>query len=123
VYGEVTLYGQVCAHEGGYRAEYARIDRLYLRACGRHHAAGSPTWAGGDLFMLLADLESRNGSYCGCDALTPQEWLSFEELSRLAEELSDTYQCEVTLDTERARCSSRSCPAVRRRIHTSPRAF
>ena len=50
----------------------------------------------------------------------PAPWWQAAGLKTLAEELGDTYQCDVTLDTERARASSRSCPIVRRPTYTTP---
>ena len=123
-YGEVTLYGQVCRHEGGYRAEHARIDRLYLRACGRHRPDPGPPGIP-MLLALLAQRERATVHYCGCRALTEAEWLSYDELEALAAKLGDTYQCDVTIDTERPRGSFRTCPHSRQEVrpptHTTPR--
>ena len=116
VYGQVTLYGQVCVHETGYRAERARIDRLFLRACGRHAPVNAPLTG-----VLLLDVHNYEpGAYCACDALSPHEWASYDRLEVLARQLGDRYQCDVVIDAERARIPSYACSHTRRlrRNHT-----
>lgn len=119
VYGQVTLRGEVCVHETGYRAEHARIDRLYLRACGRHPRA-APARTGLLLLDLLA-LDNTPHAYCACDALEPHEWLAWEDLEALATRLGDRYQCDVTIDAERPRIPTFACPAARRARTTTAR--
>ena len=109
VYGQLTLHGQVCVHETGYRAEHARIDRLFLRACGRHHVVRAPLT--GVFFLDL--LNYQPDSYCACDALEPHEWLSYEELEVVARQLGDRYQCNVTIDAERGRIAPHGCAHTR----------
>lgn len=111
VYGQVTLYGEVCVHETGYRAEHARVDRLFLRACGRH-APAEMRRTGLFLLDVLAFEASR--TYCACDALASDEWLSYAELEVIAGQLGDRYQCDVTIDAERARVPSFACRHARR---------
>lgn len=106
VYGRVTLFGQVCIHELGYRAERVRIDRLYLRACAYHSNSDSRARRRGPLLLqLLEEQNDPRGSYCGCDTLPRDSWLTYRELERLADKLGDKYQCDVTIDPERARDS------------------
>jgi hypothetical protein len=105
VYGQVTLHGEVCVHDIGYRAEHARIDRLFLRACGKH----PPRFAAPTGMLLIALLNHEPGSYCACDALAPHEWMSYEQLEELAGQLGDRYQCEVIVDVERARVPTHAC--------------
>ncbi len=110
VYGQLTLHGQVCVHETGYRAEHARIDRLFLRACGKHAPSNAPLTG-----VLLLDAENYEpGSYCACDSLAPHEWLSYEQLDTLAGQLGDRYQCDVIIDAERARAPTYACAQRRR---------
>lgn len=118
VYGQVTLYGRVCVHEMGYRAEHARIDRLFLRACGRHGAGNAPLTG---LFLLDVQRYRVPGPYCSCDALEPQEWLSYDELEILAGQLGDRYQCDVTIDAERGRIAPHACSHARHMRHNHAR--
>lgn len=117
VYGQVTLHGEVCIHEMGYRAEHARVDRLFLRACGRH----SPTPLA-DTGLILPDslTAQQPESFCACDALTANEWLRYEELEFVASQLGDRYQCDVMIDAERPRLPTYACRHIRRDgdIHT-----
>jgi hypothetical protein len=118
VYGQVTLYGEVCVHEMGYRAEHARIDRLFLRACGRHACRPFPRTG----LSLFDHLEmQRPGPYCACDDLEPHEWLSYEQLEVLAQQLGDRYQCDVTIDAERSRTSPYLCSHSRSSHNTHAR--
>lgn len=117
VYGQVTLHGRVCVHETGYRAERARIDRLFLRASGRHAPTDAPT-AGA---FLLDVQDVTPGAYCACDALAPDEWLSYDELEVLARQLEDRYQCDVIIDAERARVPSYVCAERRGSQHVHAR--
>lgn len=110
VYGQVTLHGEVCVHEMGYRAEHARIDRLFLRACGRHEPSSAPLTG-----VFLLDVQNYEpASYCACNALAPQEWLSYHDLEILAHQLGDRYQCDVTIDAERGRIPPYACSHARR---------
>ena len=68
------MSGEVCAHEMGYREEHARLDRLFLRACGRH--TRRPFRRAGLLLLDLLESE-QPGSYCACDDLEPNEWFSY----------------------------------------------
>jgi len=118
LYGQVTLYGQVCVHETGYRAERARIDRLFLRACGRHAPSNAPLTG-----VLPLDVQNYEpGSYCACDALAPNEWLSYDQLEILAGQLGDRYQCDVLIDAERPRIPTYACSHRRRARHTHARS-
>ena len=56
-------------------------------------------------------------SYGACDALAAHEWLSYDELEVLASQLEDRYQCDVTIDAERARTPPHVCTEQRRRRH------
>jgi hypothetical protein len=117
VYGQVTLHGQVCMHKMGYRAEHARIDRLFLRACGRHEPRNAILTG-----VLLLDVQNYEaGSYCACDALAPHEWRSYDQLEILARQLGDRYQCDVTIDAERARIPTYGCSPGRRSRHNHAR--
>ena len=110
VYGQVTLYGRVAVHEIGYRAERARIDRLFLRACGCHRMSHEPDLR--DLFGLMPPPTTRRIAYCGCRNLAHDEWLSHEELQILAGTLAAQYQCDVTVDLKRARTFDSHCRAT-----------
>lgn len=117
VYGQVTLHGEVCVHETGYRAEHARIDRLFLRACGRHAPRSAPLTG-----VFLLDVQNYEpGLYCACDSLAPHEWLSYDQLEVIAQQLGDRYQCDVIIDAERARVPTYACSEQRRRRHTQTR--
>lgn len=118
VYGQVTLHGEICEHETGFRAEQARVDRLFLRACGRHRAAAPPRTG-----LLLLDLLAIDAHwpYCGCDTLEPDEWLTYGSLERLARELGERYECDVTVDAERARTPAFACSAARARHRAGAR--
>lgn len=107
VYGEVSLYGRTCVHEIGFRAERARIDRLYLRACGLHQESDIAQGQGARRFPEVS------GMYCGCRALTGQEWLSYEGLEDIAAQLSTRYECDVLVDAQRPRGGVGSCAAAR----------
>lgn len=119
VYGQVTLNGQVCVHELGYRGERARIDRLFLRACG-HHA-----WPVErhllSVFDAVKELASPSRTFCGCDALQADEWLSYQQLEELAAMLAETYQCDVEIDPERARASACRQARARNAVHRGRR--
>ena len=109
VVGEVTLAGHAVVHEMGFRAEHARIDRLFLRACGFHR---NPFYTGPEpslLMQYLMECSNPRGSYCACAELRRDEWLSYGELEQLAERLGHRYQCPVTLDLERAQRVSCAC--------------
>lgn len=115
VYGEVTLHGRVCVHQHGYRAEHARIDRLYLRACGLHRAPAMPRLSG-DFFMMVAQMQDYPrfaGAYCACRALAAEDWLPDGELERLATGLESRYRRDVIVDTQRARTPGHACTATR----------
>ena len=113
VYGQVSLYGQVCVHENGYRGERARIDRLFLRACGLHQHALAPLATGIDMLFepAVLDPDALSGSFCGCKSLEPDEWLAYEQLESLATDLSRRYECDVTVEMQRVRTSDHSCSA------------
>lgn len=106
IYGQVTFYGTVAVHETGYRAEKARIDRLFLRVCGMHppvahkESIGSmPRWC--PVPRLPAGGADRYGEteiawvYCCCDAPVERTQLSSSTLRMLAAALGERYGCEV----------------------------
>jgi hypothetical protein len=88
VQGELTLWGKVAAHEWGYRAQHARINRLTLSPC------------------IVLPVHMRR-DYAPEDAcLKPaykRDWFSNAEdapLEEIAWDLERRYQCEVEILTE-----------------------
>lgn len=114
VYGQVTLDGYVCVHEMGYRAERARIDKLFVRACGLHARTGLH---GEAVRPPLARAHGESvAEFCGCSGLAADEWLSYEELESIAISLAARYDCPVEVDPQRARTSPSAAPLCR--IHS-----
>jgi hypothetical protein len=112
VSGEVTLYGVVCVHQRGYRAERARVDRLYLRPCGAHalrpsRPAGSHGPDVRDTLALLLGLDQPLPpwipprefirAYCACRDVEERDWLPPARLHALADALGRRYGCETVV--------------------------
>jgi hypothetical protein len=116
VYGEVTLFGVVCVHEAGYRAERARIDRLFLRQCGVHPVrparATRVTLGTREALELRLEVGEPPGvqiagrtfvrAYCGCRGVAEPDWLSAASLEALANALGRRYGCDTVVDPVRS---------------------